>query len=138
MTCREFVAMHGWAAFRSREFQVLAGSLTTRRTSGFRVLACGGGVVESRRAMALLRGWQAGMVVWIDRPINAIVGAFGADAGRPWGDFDEAKLRDMFARRQPLYEKACDKRFAVPSCNVAEATTELSGWLRKSMEEWDK
>lgn len=138
MTCREFVAAHGWTAFRSKELEVLAASLAPQSSAGChnRMLACGGGVVESADAMALLRAWQGGTIVWIDRPIDAIIQAFGGDAGRPWGGLDEVKLREIFSRRKPLYEQACHHRFAVPACcDVAEAIAELCRWLRQSKDE---
>eukprot|EP01046_Picozoa_sp_COSAG06_P019861 COSAG06_NODE_1431_length_9481_cov_15.565611_7_plen_207_part_00 len=131
LTCREFVAAHGWEAFRAKEREVLAAALAPRPAAhAGRVLACGGGVVESAAAMQLLSEWRGGVVVWIDRPIDAIVAAFGGPTGRPWGTMDEQKLREMFARRKPLYELACDEVFTVPgSSSAAEATAALSAWL---------
>lgn len=135
MTCRDFVAAHGWEAFRSKELEVLTASLSSRATSHFRgrVLACGGGVVESTHAMALLKAWRGGRIVWIDRPIDAIAAGFGGAGGRPWAGLDEVKLREMFARRKPLYEHACDHRLSVSAnCDAAAATAELTGWIEQS------
>lgn len=135
MTCRDFVAAHGWETFRSKELEVLTAALASRGSarSRDRVLACGGGVVENVHAMALLRAWRGGWVVWIDRPIDTIVAAFGGEGGRPWGGFDEVKLREMFARRKPLYGQACDHRLEV-SCDATAATAQLTGWIRQSID----
>eukprot|EP01043_Picozoa_sp_COSAG02_P023789 COSAG02_NODE_1280_length_13477_cov_9.042906_8_plen_235_part_00 len=135
MTCRDFVAAHGWEAFRSKELEVLTASLSSRGSSHSRgrVLACGGGVVESAHTVALLRAWRGGKIVWIDRPIDAIATAFGEEGGRPWAGLDEAKLREIFARRKPLYEHTCDHQLSVSaSCDTAAATVELTGWIEQS------
>ena len=72
------------------------------------VLSVGGGAVE--RNAALMR--QSGYVVYVERPIPSILQTL--EGGRPLleGGDAEAKLRALYDRRHPLYEKACDARVA--------------------------
>ena len=88
VSCRDFVAANGWPAFRAKELEILSTALAGTASAAesdepgtgaasVRVLACGGGVVENAAAMKLLQAWTGGTVVWVDRPIKSIVGAFG-------------------------------------------------------------
>ena len=125
-----FVSTHGWEAFRSQELITLRTALAP--ATGGRILACGGGVVETPDAVAILEEWRegGGCVVWLDRPIDDIVAEFGEGGGRVYpAGMDEEKLRSTFAARQPLYRACCSHAFAVPQAAVAESVAALAAWL---------
>jgi shikimate kinase / 3-dehydroquinate synthase len=102
---REF-ELHGEAAFRASEEQLVCELLDDRERAGAdAVIALGGGSVLSERVRAALRGH---VVVWLD-----------IDAGTAWervharpGERPLARDRDAFialhAHRQTLYEERAD------------------------------
>jgi shikimate kinase len=129
VSCREFVAAHGWPAFRAKELEILIAAAAG--TGDAAVLAAGGGVVENAAAMVLLRAWAGATVVWVDRSIVSIVRSFGEGSGqRPWNGMHEQKLREMFATRSPLYAAVCARRYVVPEGSTPEeAVGDFKTWL---------
>lgn len=99
----EFVDAHGWHAFRQAEAQLLEAVLI-RGEHGVKVpegciVACGGGVIETPSAWALLESVTP--VVFIDRHIEDILTYLqGAGSYRPGLGTPPAEI---YARRLPLY-----------------------------------
>ncbi|KAL7422257.1 hypothetical protein Q5752_002903 [Cryptotrichosporon argae] len=107
----DYVAQHGWPAFREKETAVLARFAAEKR--GNHVVSLGGGIVETAAARDLLVAHTAkgGVVVHITREaeaIDAYLGAIGSTAERPkWGEDFGA----VFARRQPWYAQCSSHEF---------------------------
>lgn len=72
------------------------------------VVACGGGVVLREENRRLLRA--GGRVVWIDRPVQAILSDIDV-SGRPLLAAGREKLLALDAARRPLYQETCHLRF---------------------------
>jgi pentafunctional AROM polypeptide len=103
----DFVAAHSWPAFRALELKVLTRVLR-ERASGW-VLACGGGVVETPEALALLQRTSAA-VVCVTRDLERVLADLAANPARPQLPGD---LRDVYARRAPLYAACSCAEFVV-------------------------
>jgi len=96
---RHLLARHGEAGFRALELRALHDLLTSGGAD--RVIATGGGVVESQAARPLLR--RLGRVVWLRANPEACVARLGTARGeRPLLD-DESSWRARYQRREPLY-----------------------------------
>jgi shikimate kinase len=94
----EIFALHGERHFRSVEARVLRQVLAL----GPVVLACGGGVLDSRGSLQALKSW--GRVVFVDVDLQTSMGRMGADPTRPLSTDPELAAR--FARRQGDYQNA--------------------------------
>jgi shikimate kinase len=96
----------GEPAFRALERRALA---DVAAEPGARAVATGGGVVLRADNVALMRA--SGVVLWIDRPLEAILGDLRADDTRPLlaGDTAE-RLQALHAQRAPLYRAAAHLR----------------------------
>jgi len=100
-------AANGEEAFRELESSVLADLVKRNRT----VLALGGGVVLRPENRALLRA--AGKVIWLQAELETIERRLAEDPltaqRRPpltGGGVDE--IRELLARREPLYRECAD------------------------------
>ncbi len=112
MTIPDYVAEHGWAAFRSREFGVLERIAAMDRV----IVDCGGGIVVdidpatgaetfSERKVAALR--DRGPVVWLRGDIDRLAAKTADDPNRP-SLTDSRSLADLMRNRAPFYERAAD------------------------------
>ena len=99
----------GEAGFRKRETAILA---QLGKQSGT-VISTGGGCVTRAENYPLLH--QNGTIVWLRRDLDKL-----AREGRPLSL--NADLHDMYAARQPLYQRFAD--FAVDNTGTPEATAE--------------
>jgi len=122
-------AADGEAAFRDLESAILAELVRQER----RVLATGGGVVLRAENRELLR--SGAKVVWLKAMPETILRRLSDDwttaARRPnltTGGLDE--IRDMLARRTPLYRQCADLEIDTEEKTVAEVAAEILGQLR--------
>eukprot|EP01062_Namystynia_karyoxenos_P032620 TRINITY_DN24049_c0_g1_i1.p1 TRINITY_DN24049_c0_g1~~TRINITY_DN24049_c0_g1_i1.p1 ORF type:complete len:1542 (+),score=476.87 TRINITY_DN24049_c0_g1_i1:100-4725(+) len=100
----DYVARDGWAAFREAEAAELGRLLSGADAQGC-VIACGGGIVETKAGREVLR--RSRRVIHIDKSLAGVEAALGGggDARRPaWGE----PLEKVYARRRPLYN-ACSR-----------------------------
>ncbi len=114
----DFVAKHGWPEFRRREEEVLQQSLQPGR-----ILALGGGVVESKSNRELLQSMS--QVVWLDESLPELQRRLQqAPEGRPAltaaGLIDE--LSDVLAARRPLFAEIA--KITVPGGLATQAQVE--------------
>jgi shikimate kinase len=106
MSIPRVFAEQGEPAFRALERKALA---ALAAEPGARVVATGGGVVLHAGNVALMRA--QGVVLWIDRPLEAILGNLREDGGRPLLAGDAAaRLTALHTQRAPLYRAAAHLR----------------------------
>ena len=103
----DIFAAEGEDGFRARE------SAQTARFAkeGRQLLSCGGGIIKRGENLRALH--QNGVVLFIDRPLDALV----VGGGRPLSSSPEA-LRQMEAERRPLYLAAADA--VIPNSGTVE------------------
>ncbi|KXN82956.1 Pentafunctional AROM polypeptide [Leucoagaricus sp. SymC.cos] len=121
---REFVAEHGWPAFREAE-TVLLKELLNEKATGH-ILSLGGGIVETPAAREILKQYAAtkGPVVHISRPLDEIVTYLGAESARPaYGE----PVADVYRRRQPWYSEVSNYEFLNPVGDSNVVTTPSAG-----------
>ncbi|RQM18914.1 hypothetical protein B5M09_007675 [Aphanomyces astaci] len=107
----EYVAVHGWAAFRAQEVACL--QLWAKDPPQNTIISCGGGVVESAAAVALLT--QASNVIYLQRELADVQAALAHDTSRP--AYGEA-IADVFHRRAPLFAASSSFVFAMLAGDV--------------------
>jgi shikimate kinase len=121
----EMFRSRGESSFRALEADILADLLSRDRL----VLAAGGGAVlndETRRRMQ-----QAGPVVWLSAPIDVLVDRLARDAStgqrRPslTGLPPYEEIRELLARREPLYAAVASVRIDTADRSVEEIVAEL-------------
>ena len=103
MPVARLFAQQGEARFRSHEALALARAAKSRD----RVIATGGGAVESENNIARMR--DSGVVIWLDAPAKTLASRLAGDGrGRPsfTGKAVHKEVREILARRRPLYERA--------------------------------
>ncbi|KAF0709617.1 Aste57867_5842 [Aphanomyces stellatus] len=106
LSIKEYVATHGWAAFRAQEVACL--QQWSKAPLPNTVISCGGGVVESPEAVALLA--QSSNVVYLHRDLADIEATLAQDDSRPaYGEAIDA----VFHRRAPLFEAAASHVFSI-------------------------
>ncbi|ETV71656.1 3-phosphoshikimate 1-carboxyvinyltransferase, variant 2 [Aphanomyces astaci] len=111
MPIKEYVAVHGWAAFRAQEVACL--QLWAKDPPQNTIISCGGGVVESAAAVALLT--QASNVIYLQRELADVQAALAHDTSRP--AYGEA-IADVFHRRAPLFAASSSFVFAMLAGDV--------------------
>lgn len=159
-TVTDLIAAEGWPAFRQRErdllYEHLAASPAPSAAGAgmhWRVLACGGGVVETPACRALLASHAAagGLVVEIRRPVEDIARDLGvpvgettataaaADTGRP-SYAGGASLSEVYGRRRAAYSACASHVFAVAagdsdwaSATDGGVTADFRVWLTRLM-----
>lgn len=104
MPIRDFFALHGEAAFRDIEAEVLQQCLTVAEPT---VLATGGGLVLREANRRALRG--NAHVFYLRTSVEELVRRLKHDTSRPLlqGVDPRTKLRELFAQRDPLYREVC-------------------------------
>ena len=85
------------------------------------VIATGGGTVLQKENVRRMR--RTGVVVWLDRPLDEIMGSIDTSK-RPLLKDGKDKLEEIFAQRKGLYSKAANIRF-VNKYNNAKRAAEL-------------
>jgi 3-dehydroquinate dehydratase / shikimate dehydrogenase len=126
----EIFDQDGEAAFRALEREAL---LTAARSHPDAVIATGGGVIENRENVGLMR--DSGLVLWLDAPDKLLIERLEAEpGGRPTltGAPVAEEIPVVLARRRPMYEAAAHVAVRVSGASALEearAVTEmLAGW----------
>jgi len=106
MPIAKYVAQNGWEDFRGVERKVIA----SLPLDVHGVIDCGGGVIENKANMFLLR--QNSLIVWVDADIETIFHRLSRSADRPLLSQPDLSrdIEENYRRRQPLYEKYSDMR----------------------------
>ena len=104
----DLIKTHGWDAFRAQELQLLQNTLLEKRYG--HVLACGGGIVETPAARALLAAHAAagGLVLLVSRDMHAVMTYLNIDKTRPAYVDD---LAGVWERRRPWYRECSNLQF---------------------------
>ncbi len=103
-TVREIFELEGEAAFRALESEVLAEALASEEPA---VIAAAGGTVLD--PLNRTRMQEAGTVVFLEAPPEALAGRVGGDDHRPLlGDDPEKALRVFDEQRRDLYRATAD------------------------------
>jgi pentafunctional AROM polypeptide len=134
-TVADVIAREGWPGFRALEVEILRGALGGASGAGGRILACGGGVVETEDGRNLLKAHiqAGGVVIEVRRDIDDIAvdlgqpttaqlanaastasGDAAATSGRP-AYAGGASLQEVFSRRRAWYESCSSSIFVVPA-----------------------
>ncbi|MBG0789101.1 MAG: shikimate kinase AroL [Desulfovibrionaceae bacterium] len=106
MEIADYVARHGWDAFRDLEAEILARAATP----GGRVIGCGGGIVLRKENRAVLR---TGVTLYLKVDPDELARRLMRDpneAQRPslTGRSVADEVREVLAKRAPLYEGCAD------------------------------
>ncbi|KAF7984960.1 hypothetical protein HWV62_9901 [Athelia sp. TMB] len=104
---REYVAQHGWPAFRAAETQILQDLLA--QCPARHVISLGGGIVETPAAREALTAWaRAGRVVHVVRELEEVVRYLEGETARPaYGE----PVADVFRRREPWFAACANYEF---------------------------
>lgn len=121
MTVADLFARHGEAHFRTLEREILRLVLPLRHA----IIATGGGTFvdpENQQAINL-----DGTSVWLDVPLETVIGRLPADRRRPLAA-DKAQMERLFAVRQAAYTRAHHRVPAIgPAEEIAERVLDLLG-----------
>ena len=122
-------AEEGEAVFRQLEATCLAASLDAG-AGGPAVIAAGGGVVGEAENRSLLR--EAATVVWLRATPATLEARVGDGGGRPLlagaegADGRLGALRDLAARRAPLYQDVADVTVDVDGLSAEEVADRVA------------
>lgn len=165
VTVADIVSDKGWEGFRRLEAEALddlmsrpytlrsdvcsdaAAVAASASKAGaaccFRIVACGGGVVETPRCRDALREHVAagGLVIEVRRSIDDIEASLAlaasarhtGDAGRP-AYAGGASLRETYARRAPWFAQCSNYTFALAGGDTADwqaAAGDFDGWFAR-------
>lgn len=125
------VARHGWPYFRQLERQLLEECGHMRRT----VVATGGGAIEHHAEWGCLR--QRGYVIWLAADAEIIYQRMQADANtgsqRPalTGNSQLEEIREVLARRNPLYAAGSDVRLETANKDPEELVAAILQYLQQ-------
>lgn len=107
-TIQDFVYNNSWAAFREKETELLISQL--KEFPHRAVISCGGGIIESERAVNILKAYD-GLVVQLNKPIKDITETIQLDSQRiALGE----SIENTWLRRKPIYESASNYEFVIP------------------------
>jgi len=124
-TIRDVMARHGEARFRALELEALLDLCAQPNTR--RVVAPGGGIVETPAAHAPLRA--LGTILWLDAAPEVCVGRLGSGrAARPL--LDDPSWRERYDRRVPLYTALASHRIDTHSHDVPACVDRIVQLLR--------
>lgn len=124
----ELFAHEGEAAFRRREQAALARALG----AGVGIVACGGGIVLSEPARALLK--EKCRTVWLEVSSDEAGRRLaGVAANRPLlaGGPIAAQLSDLLATRAPLYASVADVRVATDGLDADQVADRVLAVTRE-------
>ena len=127
----EFVAAHGWEAFRDEEsavLELLAANAAAGARAGMLVVSCGGGIVLRSRNREIL---TAGRTLYLHAAPEVLAARLTADpleAQRPslTGKSATEEVREVLASREPRYREVA--RAVLDGCAPLEAV------VRQAME----
>ena len=121
---RRFVEREGWPAFRAHEAAIL-----TRCVGPGRVVAVGGGALETPGATALLA--DRAIVVWLQEGEATLVARLAQADRPPLGALPLAdEVHETLARRSSLYANVADLVIP-PDGSVDERCAAIAAWLRE-------
>jgi shikimate kinase len=114
-------AEQGEAAFREMETAVLLELALSDRQQ--RIISTGGGVVGSEENREILK--RMGYVVWLDAPVQVIAERTAKSRTRPLllDENPEEKIRDLMAKRQPLYQETAHLKLDTAGLDSKELAT---------------
>ncbi len=115
-TISDYVAAHGWPAFRAAE-TALARELGARDRL---VIDTGGGVVERKENVSALR--TNGKLVWLTAEPDVIAERLRSATDRPSLSGDQTfieEIGEILERRLPLYRAAADAVIATDDRNLS-------------------
>lgn len=121
---REFVAEHGWPAFREAEASALEELLNQNPTG--HIISLGGGIVETPASRDILKQYAAtgGPVVHVSRPLDEIIAYLGVENTRPaYGE----PVADVYYRRQPWFSEISNYEFLNPVGDTNVVTAPSAG-----------
>jgi shikimate kinase len=125
----DWVAEHGWPAFRARESMILAAALKRDKV----VIATGGGVVEDEKNRAALAARAT--IVWLDAPLEVSQARLASSHERPLlADDPAARLAELAARRNPLYRQIADLTINVADRSPQTIAQRVVNLFRYSLE----
>ena len=107
-TIPEIIEQSGWEGFRQLELDLLQKTLRKHPTG--RILACGGGIVETSDARDLLIDYhaQGGLVILVHRNIDDIMAFLRQDKTRPAYVDD---MRSVWQRRERWYHECSNHQY---------------------------
>ena len=117
----EIFAKHGEPYFRSVERQVLTEQLAPRHL----VVATGGGTFADAQNRAAING--DGVSVWLDVPLDRLIGRVPADGRRPLAA-DRPGFERLYHQRRAAYEHA-HVRLDAGRASVDALVEQLVDWL---------
>eukprot|EP00434_Breviolum_minutum_P025283 symbB.v1.2.022337.t1/scaffold1934.1/size95668/3 len=123
----EIVKAEGWEAFRKLEADCFQSTAAAKKA---KVIACGGGIIETDRAMDIMRSHHP--VILIDRHMDDVITTLEGD---PAAQVHRASLgehpRDTYKRRLPKYEEVANFRFPIAKGekDLASLTTSFARFV---------
>jgi shikimate kinase len=120
-TVTEIFARQGEAYFRSLERQALLDQMARRHL----VVATGGGTFADVQNRAAING--DGVSVWLDVPLDRLIGRIPADGRRPLAA-DRAGFERLYYQRRAAYEQA-HVRLDAGRASVDALVEQLVDWL---------
>ena len=121
LTVTEIFATRGETYFRTVEREVLAEQATPRHL----VVATGGGTFADPQNRAAIN--QDGVSVWLDVPLDRLIGRIPADGRRPLAA-DRAGFERLYHQRRAAYEQA-HVRLDAGRASVDALVEQLVDWL---------
>ena len=121
LTVTEIFARRGEAYFRTLEREVLAEQTAPRHL----VVATGGGTFADPQNRAAIN--QDGVSVWLDVPLDRLIGRIPADGRRPLAA-DRAGFERLYHQRRAAYEQA-HVRLDAGRASVDALVEQLVDWL---------
>ena len=121
LTVTEIFAKRGEAYFRTLEREVLAEQAAPRHL----VVATGGGTFADPQNRAAIN--QDGVSVWLDVPLDRLIGRIPADGRRPLAA-DRAGFERLYHQRRAAYEQA-HVRLDAGRASVDALVEQLVDWL---------
>jgi shikimate kinase len=121
LTVTEIFAKRGEAYFRTLEREVLAEQTAPRHL----VVATGGGTFADPQNRAAIN--QDGVSVWLDVPLDRLIGRIPADGRRPLAA-DRAGFERLYHQRRAAYEQA-HVRLDAGRASVDALVEQLVDWL---------
>lgn len=121
MTVSDIFAKHGEAYFRAVERQILTEQTLPRHI----VVATGGGTFADGQNRAAIN--RDGVSVWLDVPLDRLVGRVPADGRRPLAA-DRAGFERLYHQRRAAYEQA-HVRLDAGRASVDALVEQLVDWL---------
>ncbi len=101
MSVADIFERRGEPAFRALESQILL-DLSAQHGA---IISTGGGIILAQKNVDRMK--STGKIVWIRRPLETILNGINAIV-RPLIRDDPEKLIQIYAQREPLYEKYAD------------------------------